>query len=182
MPYWVYGKDAATGQPSEPFFCNAESEEAARQQASAEGILVEEVEHVEGAPEQDDSGAPQTDSAAAQADRGTPAAELPRWISRGWTAAGQRGRGGMATSIGRGVSRGVIWLIGGCFLIAVSYMLAYAMNDYVMEGSVQQAFGRAQRLSGLASFIKLTRYAGMVAAAAGGIMWIVDTSPNRPAP
>ena len=77
MPYWVYGKDAATGQPSEPFFCNAESEEAARQQASAEGILVEEVEHVEGAPEQDDSGAPQTDSAAAQADRGTPANPAP---------------------------------------------------------------------------------------------------------
>jgi hypothetical protein len=154
MSYWVYGKDSATGQPSEPFFCDAESEEAARQQASAEGIVVEEVEHVAGAQEQLSFGAPRTASAAAQRDRG---------------------------EFGRGVSRGVIWLVGGCCLIAVSYILAYAMNDYVMEGTVQQASGRARRLSSLAGFIRLTRDAGLIAAAAGGVMWIVDTSPNRSA-
>jgi hypothetical protein len=55
------------------------------------------------------------------------------------------------------------------------------MNDYVMEGTVQQASGRARRLSSLAGFIRLTRDAGLIAAAAGGVMWIVDTSPNRSA-
>jgi hypothetical protein len=51
MPYWLYGRDAATGQPAEPFFSATASEEAARAEATAEGLFVEEVEFVPQRPE-----------------------------------------------------------------------------------------------------------------------------------
>ena len=48
MPYWVHGRDAETGELIEPMFSEAESEEAARAEATARGMIVERVEpHVE---------------------------------------------------------------------------------------------------------------------------------------
>jgi hypothetical protein len=46
MPFWVYGRDATTGQPREPLFIEVESEADARQQAADAGMTVEEVESV----------------------------------------------------------------------------------------------------------------------------------------
>jgi hypothetical protein len=44
MAFWVYGRDAATGQARDPLFVEAESEEAARASAVAAGLIVDEVE------------------------------------------------------------------------------------------------------------------------------------------
>jgi hypothetical protein len=41
MPFWVYGRDGATGQPINPFFSEAANEAAARAEAEARGIIVE---------------------------------------------------------------------------------------------------------------------------------------------
>jgi hypothetical protein len=46
MPFWVHGRDAATGQPRDSLFIETESEADARQQAAEAGLTVEEVEHV----------------------------------------------------------------------------------------------------------------------------------------
>ena len=48
MPYWIHGRDAETGEPTEPMFSEAQSEEAARAEATAQGMIVEWVKpHVE---------------------------------------------------------------------------------------------------------------------------------------
>jgi hypothetical protein len=48
MPYWVYGSDSESGQPAQPFFTDADNQDAAREQAAAQGIVVESIElHVE---------------------------------------------------------------------------------------------------------------------------------------
>jgi hypothetical protein len=46
MRFWVYGVDRTSKQPRDPLFLEADSEEAARAAASAEGMQVEEVEVV----------------------------------------------------------------------------------------------------------------------------------------
>ncbi|MBN9120784.1 MAG: hypothetical protein J0I06_16815 [Planctomycetes bacterium] len=46
MPFWVHGRDAATGQPRAPLFVEAESAADARQQAAEAGMAVEEAEFV----------------------------------------------------------------------------------------------------------------------------------------
>ena len=148
MPYWVYGRDSSTGQPSEPFFCDAESEEDARKQANAAGISSEEVEEVKGRADP-----PLSESLPSRTFQGVP--------------------------VGQGVSRGVIWLSAGVILIVVSYVVSLAESDYIMSGTVRQALGRAHRLNWLGTLARLGLYAGIVAAAAGGIMWIVDTAPER---
>jgi hypothetical protein len=47
MQYWVYGVDSSSKQPRDPLFLEADSEDAARAQATAEGMQVEEVEPVQ---------------------------------------------------------------------------------------------------------------------------------------
>jgi hypothetical protein len=42
MPYWIYGKDGKTGQPTE-MLSDADTPEAAREQATAQGITAERV-------------------------------------------------------------------------------------------------------------------------------------------
>ena len=44
MPFWLYGRDSITGQPTDPFFSAAATEEAARSEATAQGMLVDSVE------------------------------------------------------------------------------------------------------------------------------------------
>ncbi len=44
--FWVYGLDAASGQPCEPLFLEGADEEDVRQQAAALGMAVEEIEPV----------------------------------------------------------------------------------------------------------------------------------------
>lgn len=44
MPFWVNGRDSQTGQATDPFFSEAGSEEAAREEATAQGMIVESVE------------------------------------------------------------------------------------------------------------------------------------------
>lgn len=46
MPFWIYGRDAVTGEERDPLFAEAEVEEIARRQAAEEGLRVEEVERV----------------------------------------------------------------------------------------------------------------------------------------
>jgi hypothetical protein len=51
MAYWVYGRDRTTGQPTEPFFSEAQTEETARAEAAAQDMIVESVERHVGGPE-----------------------------------------------------------------------------------------------------------------------------------
>ena len=44
MAFWLYGRDPITGQPTDPFFSAATTEEAARSEATAQGMLVDSVE------------------------------------------------------------------------------------------------------------------------------------------
>lgn len=44
MAYWVYGQDAQTGERTDPLFSEAATEEAARAEAIAQGMIVESVE------------------------------------------------------------------------------------------------------------------------------------------
>jgi len=44
MPFWVYGRDARSGQRTDPFFSDAADEATARAEASAQGMIVESVE------------------------------------------------------------------------------------------------------------------------------------------
>lgn len=44
MPYWVHGRDNESGEPTDPFFTDAEDETVARAEATAQGIIVETVE------------------------------------------------------------------------------------------------------------------------------------------
>ena len=46
MPYWVHGRDAATGEARDSLFIETENEADARQQAAEEGMTVEEVHYV----------------------------------------------------------------------------------------------------------------------------------------
>ena len=46
MPFWVHGRDSATGQPRDSLFVEAESEAEARRQAADAGMTVEEVAFV----------------------------------------------------------------------------------------------------------------------------------------
>ena len=55
MPFWVHGRDAATGRPRDSLFIETEGEEDARQQAAEAGMVVEEVEHVRAAPPEEES-------------------------------------------------------------------------------------------------------------------------------
>ena len=43
MGFWVHGRDSDSGKPTEPFFSDADSEDAAREQAAAQGIIVESI-------------------------------------------------------------------------------------------------------------------------------------------
>jgi hypothetical protein len=43
MPFWVYGRDSETGQPTDPLFSEEASVEAARAEATAQGMIVESV-------------------------------------------------------------------------------------------------------------------------------------------
>jgi hypothetical protein len=54
MPFWVHGRDAATGRPRDSLFVEVESEDDARQQAAEAGMVAEEVEHVRAAPARDE--------------------------------------------------------------------------------------------------------------------------------
>jgi hypothetical protein len=47
MRFWVYGVDAASREPCDPLFLEADCEAAARKQATEQGILVEDVEAVQ---------------------------------------------------------------------------------------------------------------------------------------
>ena len=55
MPFWVHGRDTATGRPRDPLFIETESEDDARQQAAEAGMAVEEVEHVPAVPSEEAS-------------------------------------------------------------------------------------------------------------------------------
>jgi hypothetical protein len=46
MPFWVYGRDAGSGQPRDPLFIETEHENDARNQAGEAGVEVEEIEFV----------------------------------------------------------------------------------------------------------------------------------------
>lgn len=46
MPFWLHGRDSATGQPCDPLFIEAESEAEARQRAADAGMTVDEIEFV----------------------------------------------------------------------------------------------------------------------------------------
>ncbi len=46
MPFWIYGRDAATGGARDPLFIETENEEDARRQAAEAGLEVDEVERV----------------------------------------------------------------------------------------------------------------------------------------
>ena len=49
MAFWVYGRDSQTGTRTDPLFSEAATEESARAEATAQGMIVESVErHVEG--------------------------------------------------------------------------------------------------------------------------------------
>jgi hypothetical protein len=49
MAFWVYGRDSQTGAKTDPLYSEAASEEAARAEATAQGMVVESVErHDEG--------------------------------------------------------------------------------------------------------------------------------------
>ena len=49
MAYWIRGRDSQTGEPTDAFFSEADNEDAARAQATAQGMVVESVEcHIEG--------------------------------------------------------------------------------------------------------------------------------------
>jgi hypothetical protein len=49
MAFWVYGRDSQTGARTDPLFCEAATEESARAEATAQGMVVESVErHDEG--------------------------------------------------------------------------------------------------------------------------------------
>jgi hypothetical protein len=48
MPFWVYGRDSETDQPTDPMFSQADTEDAARAEATSQGLIVERVEpHIE---------------------------------------------------------------------------------------------------------------------------------------
>jgi hypothetical protein len=47
MRYWVYGVDGVSKEPREPLFIEADSEEAARQQARDQGMEVAEIDPVQ---------------------------------------------------------------------------------------------------------------------------------------
>lgn len=162
MPYWVYGKDA-TGKPSEPFFCDAESAEAAREEALTRGITVEEVEFVEGPA----------------VDKEPEIAEYERRTVLGILKASPQVLSQASPQVLSQHNRGVKWLVAGAILIAVSYVVSLGLNEHITSGSMREAFSRAQRLSWLLELTRLGLFAGIASAAAGGIMWIVDTSPNR---
>ena len=142
----------ATGKSSEPFFSEAESEEVAREEARTQGITVEEAEYVEGRAVN----------------------EQPRIVEI-------EQRSGNIAHL-RPLNRGVKWLIAGAILMVVSYVVSLAVNEHITSGSMREAFSRAQRLSWLLELTKLGLFAGIASAAAGGVMWIVDTSPNRQTP
>jgi hypothetical protein len=46
MAFWVYGRDASSGQPRDPLYIETEHEDDARNQAAEAGLEVEEVEFV----------------------------------------------------------------------------------------------------------------------------------------
>src|SRR5262245_58477332 len=49
MAFWVYGRDSQTGTRTDPLFSEAATEETARAEATAQGMIVESVErHDEG--------------------------------------------------------------------------------------------------------------------------------------
>jgi hypothetical protein len=66
MPFWIHGRDTATGRPRDSLFIETESEDDARQQAAEAGLTVEEVEHVRAMPPEEESepvrAAPQEDA------------------------------------------------------------------------------------------------------------------------
>lgn len=47
MPFWVYGRDATTGETRDPLFFEVATEEEARVQAAQAGMAVDEVEFVD---------------------------------------------------------------------------------------------------------------------------------------
>ena len=92
MPFWVHGRDAATGRPRDSLFIEVESEADARQQASESGMTVEEVEHVRAA----------TPEESREPDRATPQTDAPR-------AAPSRPPRCARCDSGRVVPRATIW-------------------------------------------------------------------------
>ena len=78
------------------------------------------------------------------------------------------------------MTRGSKWLIGGVVLIVISYVVGLAASDYVMSGNLgPQTFGRIHKMQGVFSLLRLARFAGIAIASAGGVMCIVDSSPNK---
>ena len=77
------------------------------------------------------------------------------------------------------MTRGIKWLVVGVILIVISYIVGLAANDYVMSGNLGQTFGRIQKMQGIFSLIRLVCFAGIAVASAGGVMCIVESSPNK---
>ena len=46
MPFWVYGRDASSGQPRDPLFIETEHEDDARNQAAEAGVEIFRVHDV----------------------------------------------------------------------------------------------------------------------------------------
>lgn len=156
MPYWVYGKDISTGGDREPLFCETDDASHARLLAEECGMSVDELEYVV-TPSDECKTANESERQTADASRATLI-------------------GGLTN---RELPRCVKWLVAGGALILVSFVVFHGINDYIMNGTIRQAFGRAHRYSWLGQLANLGFYVGVVLAAVGGGMYIVDTSPVR---
>ena len=58
MPFWIYGRDGETGQPTDPFFSDSRDESAARREAEALGIQIESVEGLSSKSDDQDQARP----------------------------------------------------------------------------------------------------------------------------
>ena len=156
MPFWVYGKDLTSGQTRDPLFCDAENEQIAKQIANDAGISVDEIEYVATRP------------------------DAEKFVQQ--NVRGERGArdGKVVQNVAdHKLARYVKWLVSGLALLTASYLVSLSLNQHIMSGTIQQAFGRAHRYSGMANLANLGILVGITFSAIGGVMWIVDTSPNR---
>jgi len=98
MPFWVYGRDRESGEPTE-FFSDAANEAEARSQASEQGIVVE---RIEAAPESSGEIPEPVDGSF---ERGGPDPQY----------AGERAESGGTTELTHAPRSGFVWF---CLIVA----------------------------------------------------------------
>ena len=116
MPFWIYGRDARTGEPRDPLFVEVDDEAEARTLAEEAGLAVAEVEGV-------DRAAPAIEA---------PAAELPAWEEPGaWPGRIRRERPPMTAAARRlvAVALGVLIAGPGMGLRLAAHSLARPSSD-----------------------------------------------------